>query len=110
MLRIKYFEEFKNGYPFVVVVSDKEGLLAAHYFFEGKEEAFLNDPAITEFSDLGSLERSKLRLNHDECQQISEHFNNLYELNAPRHAYFDIAALGDEIEVLISYNEYENLF
>jgi len=110
MLRIKYFDEFKNGNPFVVVLADKEGLRAAYNFFKNKQGAFLNDNSITEFCDLATLDDNSLYLNRKECKEISKHFKNLDNINDSRHAYFDTEALGDEIEVIISYLEYDDLF
>ncbi|MEM7617631.1 MAG: hypothetical protein AAF195_04545, partial [Pseudomonadota bacterium] len=106
MLRIKYFEEFKNGQPFIVVISDREGLKSANEFFKTKKGAFLNDSKITEFSDITKLNNNSLYLNPKECQEIAQHFNDLYNINEARHVYFDIEALGNEIEVIISYLEY----
>lgn len=110
MLRVKYFESFKNDHPFIVVISDKKGLNAAYEFFRHKKGAFLNDAAITEFSDISPLSQEKLYLNPRECKEIAQHFENLSSVGEARHAYFDIEALGDEIEVIISYLEYDDLF
>ncbi len=110
MLRIKYFEKFKGDHPFIVVVSDKEGLSSAYDFFKSKEGAFLNDPTITEFSDVTPLDNEMLRLNREECQEIAQHFKNLNDTNKAGHFYFDTKALGNEIEIIISYLEYNDLF
>jgi len=110
MLKIKFFKEFKAGQPFLVVISNKEGFQDAHDFFVNKKGAFLNDQGITEFSDISPLDKNSLRMSEKECHDISERFKNLYESGEPGHVYFDIVALGDEVEVIISYNEYDDLF
>ena len=69
-----------------------------------------NDSKITEFSDITKLNNNSLYLNPKECQEIAQHFNDLYNINEARHVYFDIEALGNEIEVIISYLEYNDLF
>ncbi len=109
MLRVKYFEEFKNSYPFVVVVCDREGLKAAYDFFGQRQSALLCDEAVVEYCDIAPLQETALAMNAKECHAIAEHFINLYKANRSGHAYFDIEALGD-IEVIISYDEYDDLF
>ena len=47
MLNIKYIEEFKAGYPYLVVTSDRQGFLDAYDFFRNKPGGFLNDKSIT---------------------------------------------------------------
>ena len=110
MLKIKYFESFKDDLPFVVITSDREGLISASRFFGQQNGAFLNDASVTEFSDVAPLQKQQLYLNAIECKKLAQHFRNLYEINEARHSYFDIEALGDEIEVIISFMEYDNLF
>lgn len=110
MLRIKYFEEFKNGFPFVVIISDKEGLIAAYNFLKNRPGgSYLHDNTITKFCEIEPLEQNKLYLNAEECRDIAKHFKNLSEREEPGHAYFDTIALKD-IEMLISYKEYDGLF
>lgn len=109
MFRIKYFEEFEGGYPFLVILCDKEGLRAAHEFFLHRKSGYLNDPALAESSDIVPLSQEHCYLNAQECNDISEHFKNLSEAAHPCHAYFDTQALGDKIEIMISYNEYGEL-
>ena len=110
MLRVKYFEKFKGDNPFLVVISDKQGLSVAYHFFKDKQGAFLNDSAVTEFSKITPLDADNLFLNSNECQEIAQHFKNLDDANEPGHAYLDTEALGDEIEMIISYGEYNGLF
>ncbi|PZP85284.1 MAG: hypothetical protein DI582_06220 [Azospirillum brasilense] len=110
MLRMKFFEEFKNGYPFLVIIGDKEGLGAAYRFFASQKEGYLNEPSLVSEADIAPLEQSALFLTEQECEEIAEHFKNLSLADTPSHAYFDTQALGDEVEVMISYGEYEKLF
>jgi len=110
MLRIKFFEEFKNDLPFVVIISDKEGFAAAYNFLKDREEAFLTNQEITEFSDISPLAEDALYLNREECQELARHFKNLSESDEPSHIYFDIEALGNDIEIIASFKEYESLF
>jgi hypothetical protein len=110
MLRIKYFDSFKNNSPFIVVVADKEGLNAAYDFFRHNDRVFLNEESITEFSDIAPLERAMLYLNSTECKEIAQHFRNIYAIDKPGHAYFDTEALGEKIEIIISYLEYDEFF
>ena len=110
MLKIKYFEKFKNDEPFIVITSDKEGLEAAYNFFKDQHGTFLNDNSITEFCEIEPLEDNNLYLNYKECEEIAVHFKNLYDIDESRHAYFDTEALGDDIEIIISYEEHDNLF
>lgn len=110
MLRIKYFSSFKNNHPFLVVIATKDGLRRAYEYFGNSKGAYLNDPEVTEFCNIAPLTRDHLFLSSEECAAIAQHFKDLYDLGAPRHAYFDTVALGDQIEMIISIGEYEGLF
>lgn len=110
MLKIKFIEKFKNDQPFLVIVSDKEGFNQASQFFGGKQGAYLNDKSITDFYRISPLDTTHMYLNPDECKEIARHCRNLAESEIPQHAYMDSIALGDDIEIIISYQEYDDLF
>ena len=110
MLRIKYLEEFKNDQPFIVILADTRTLKNAYDFFKNQQGAFLNDRAITEFSELSPLESSHLYLTSDECQGIAELFRAMAVDDKAGHVYFDTEALGDKAEIIISHMEYTDLF
>ena len=110
MLRIKYFENFLSDEPYIVVICDNQGLQKASDSFASQDGAFLNDPSITEYSHITPLQQESLYLSPSECRNIARHFQQLSKSNTPGHSYFDIEALGDEIEVIIYSGEYENLF
>jgi len=109
MLNIKYIQEFKAGYPYLVVTSDRQGFLDAYDFFRNKPGGLLNDKSITGYCDLGALQSNSLYLTPDECAEIAGHFKNVISSGKPQHAYFDTKALRDA-EIIISYLEYDDLF
>lgn len=110
MLRIKYYKSFKSDNPFLVVTADRNGLHRAYEYFGHSKSAYLDDAEVTEFCDISPLKHEHLFLSAPECAAIAAHFKNLYDLNTPHHAYFDTSALGDHIEMIISFGEYDNLF
>ena len=110
MLRVKYIEDFQDGCSFIIVLAAKDDLRVARDFFENVESAYLDDTRITEFNDIEMLSRDMIYLDTQECREISERFGDLYEFAKSGHSYFDTKALGDDIEIIISYNEYDDLF
>lgn len=109
MLEIRYIENFQNNFPFLVIVGDKDDMLVAQEFFESADGAYLDDPRITGFIEIGNLSRDRISLNNEECRGIAESFESLANSNESGHHYFDTQALGDEIEIIISCGEYDNL-
>lgn len=109
MLRIKYFELFKGGQPYLVIVGDTASFRKAHLFLKGKTQASLSDPAMTSSADISSLSKGALTLNQIECQELAQKFETLSRATKPCHDYADIEAL-QEAEILIAYGEYDRLF
>lgn len=110
MLRIKYFEEFRANEPSLVVLSDKEGLKNAYEFLRNQREAYLDNSVITSFSEIYPLPREALHLTTSDCQKIAPKCIALHKTGNAGHDYFETKALGEEIEGIISYGEYEDLF
>ncbi|MES2984587.1 MAG: hypothetical protein V4735_05305 [Pseudomonadota bacterium] len=90
------------------MTADAQGFTTAAAFFAQQAGGFLNDQRITEDSDVGALGQDQLYLLPHECRKISAMFHEVVASGQPRHIYCDTVALK-ELEILISYKEYENL-
>jgi hypothetical protein len=107
MLKIKYIEEFQNGYPFLVIIADKVGFEKAYMFFKGKKEAFINDKEIVEYSELGMLTQDELYMSKSECHDLANLCKHISLSDDPCHFYFDTEALK-EVEIMGSLFEYDD--
>lgn len=110
MLRLRYFEKFRGGHPFIVIIGDRDGMQRAHDFFSRQGSSSLHDSQVMDFYDLNGLIPERLSLSDQEASDIAELFLGLARSTTAAHIYFDTTALGDDIEILISYGEYDNLF
>lgn len=109
MLKIKYIEQFKAGEPYIIIAGTKEDFISAAHYFKVKHGAFLNDSTIMESYGLNNLEDSSLVITAEECNDIADRFMRVVSTGEPQHIYYDTVALGN-IEIIISYLEYDKLF
>ena len=107
MLKVKYFKEFKNHEPFIVVDGTSEDYLRAAQFLENKRSAYLNDSEISTYYESSSISSKELYLTRQECLDLAEIFYDLSTRNKSGcHDYYQTQALGEDIELLITYYEY----
>lgn len=107
MLRIKYIADFKNNEPYLLITSTAAGFLSAASFFRHKYPKVINDPSITEVSEVGGIQ-NPLSLTPEECMGLANIFERLGKSGKSAHNYFDISSLRNA-EIIVSYGEYDDL-
>ena len=110
MLKIKFFKEFKNNFPFLVIIGTQHDYKEAYNLMLNKKGEYLDNKEIFNVVDIAPLSSNMLYLDEEECKTILNIFLLMSKDNSQGHYYFDSKALGDDIEILISNEEYNDLF
>lgn len=109
MLKIRYFNDFHNGYPVILISGEAEDYLRAAHYLYNKEYARLNDPNFAIYYERNLIPQEKLYINRQECQELAEMFERFGRDPSRGHDYYDTKALDDtEVEIKISIGEYSD--
>ncbi|XVN42453.1 MAG: hypothetical protein RCG15_07560 [Candidatus Rickettsia vulgarisii] len=103
MLKIRYFNDFHNGYPVILISGESEDYLKAAHYLCNKEHARLNDSNFAIYYKRNLISQEKLYINKQECQELAEMFERFGNNYGEGHDYYDT-----EIEIKISRGGYSD--
>ena len=108
MLNIKYYPQFKDNFPKILIIGNYQSYLSAKAIFESSSGMHLDNRLIFDVINLHGIEKDEYYATQEECREIAMLISKLLDGYEPSHLYFDLSH-SKVTELIFSYNEYSSL-